>query len=80
MSSVAMEEPFRLWENNPDDVIVMSAAYAQGDNLMYTKHSALQTGGMEFERHGHLPERTGLTKLLLVCIMGNVGSRLLFLH
>lgn len=34
----------------------------------------LQTGDMEFEGQGHLPGGESLTKVTVVCIMGNAGS------
>lgn len=47
----------KAWENNPDDVTVLSSF-----SLRLEKNSASKTGGVELKRCGCLPARDGLMK------------------
>lgn len=68
MSSAALEE---LWENKPDDDISLILYLRLQMWTEENRKPELQTGGLEFERHGQQPGGKDRTKekMLLVALM-----------
>ncbi len=60
MSSVALEELFKVWQNDPDYVKAVSSGLSQPGLENYrNRQPELQNGVVKFERYWHLPGGEG---------------------